>query len=61
MPLILSRKPGESILIRVDGRKIKITAVETRGRVMSLSIEAERDIYIAREEIVVESGHAANG
>jgi carbon storage regulator len=46
--LVLSRKPGESVVI--DGR-IKVKIVRLDGDVVKLGIEAPADIPIHRQEV----------
>lgn len=46
--LVLSRKPGESVLI---GAGITITVREIRGGKVRLAIEAPGDVLILREEL----------
>ena len=55
--LVVSRKPGESIII---GGNVRVTIVEARsdGRVR-IAIEAPNDVRIDREE--VHAAKAANG
>ena len=49
--LILSRKPGESLII--DGR-ITVKVVRLDGDVVKLGIEAPNDIPVHREEVYLE-------
>ncbi|MDA1161555.1 MAG: carbon storage regulator [Planctomycetota bacterium] len=54
--LVLSRKPGERILI---GDKVAITIVRIGPNTVRLGIDAPRDMNIVREELCVEqSGEA---
>lgn len=46
--LVLTRKPGEGIII---GEDIKITIVEVRGNGIRIGIEAPRDRKIHRMEV----------
>ncbi len=46
--LVLSRKPGEKIVI--DG-SITITVVEAQGNRVRIGIEAPEDVRILREEL----------
>jgi carbon storage regulator len=46
--LILSRKPGESIVI--DGR-IKVTIIRAEGEAVKVGIEAPAEIPVHRQEI----------
>jgi carbon storage regulator len=46
--LILTRRPGESILI---GDDIKVTITKIRGRQISVGVEAPNDVAVDREEI----------
>lgn len=50
--LVLSRKPGERILI---GNDITITVVRIGPNTVRLGIEAPRDMNIVREELCVEA------
>jgi carbon storage regulator len=46
--LVLSRKPGERIVI---GQNIELKVVEISGNRVRLAIEAPRDVSIHRQEI----------
>lgn len=46
--LVLSRKPGERILI---GNDIVVTVVRFQGGAVRLGIEAPRDFAVVREEL----------
>ncbi len=49
--LVLSRKPGETILI---GDDIEISIVEVRGDTVRIGINAPRNITILRQELLAE-------
>ncbi len=49
--LVLSRKPGERILI---GEKITLTVVRIGPNNVRLGIDAPRDLNIVREELCIE-------
>ena len=49
--LVLSRKPGEAILI---GDDIEISIVEVRGDTVRIGINAPRNITILRQELMAE-------
>jgi carbon storage regulator len=49
--LILTRKPGESIFVLVNGEQVKVTVVELKGNQIRLGIDAPPSIRIYREEI----------
>ena len=49
--LVLSRKPGERILI---GEDVKITVVRIGPNTVRLGIDAPRDMNIVREELCIE-------
>lgn len=51
--LVLSRKPGERILI---GDKVAITIVRIGPNTVRLGIDAPRDMNIVREELCSEHG-----
>ncbi len=46
--LVLTRKPGESIVI---GNEITVTVVEVRGDQIRLGIDAPRSVQVYREEV----------
>lgn len=46
--LVLSREPGETIVI---GGVVKVTIVEVKGRKVRVGIEAPREVTVHREEI----------
>ena len=54
--LVLSRKPGERILI---GDQVAITIVRIGPNTVRLGIDAPRDMNIVREELCVETGAEA--
>jgi carbon storage regulator len=49
--LVLSRKPGQSILI---GDNIEIQIIEVQGDQIRIGISAPRDISIVRKELIDE-------
>ncbi len=49
--LVLSRKPGEKILI---GDQVQITIVRIGPNTVRLGIDAPRDMNIVREELTIE-------
>ena len=51
--LVLSRKPGEKILI---GDKVQITIVRIGPNTVRLGIDAPRDMNIVRDELVTGDG-----
>lgn len=46
--LVLSRRPGESIVI---GNQVVVTVVEVRGDQIRIGIDAPRDVQVHREEV----------
>lgn len=52
--LILSRKIGESIIIKVGSDNIKITILESNNGTLKLGFEAPNDIKIYRSELYEE-------
>jgi carbon storage regulator len=50
--LVLTRKPGETVLI---GDDVEITIVKTTGSRVRLSINAPREISVRRGELPVEA------
>jgi carbon storage regulator len=49
--LVLSRRPGESIMI---GHEVVLTVLEVRGDVVRIGIKAPRDLDVHREEVFLE-------
>jgi len=49
--LVLSRRPGESIVI---GEDITITVLEVRGDVVRVGIDAPRSLKVYRAELLVQ-------
>lgn len=49
--LVLSRRPGESIVI---GSDIVVTVLEVRGGQIRIGIDAPRDLQVHREEVYQE-------
>ena len=56
--LILSRKPGQSIII---GGIIEITVAEVRGDQVRLGITAPRSVPVFRTEVLISQNRSANG
>ena len=46
--LVLSRKPGERIVI---GPNIELTVVDIRGNKVRLAVEAPREVSVHRQEV----------
>jgi carbon storage regulator CsrA len=46
--LVLTRKIGESIILKIDGRETAIKVLEIRGKQASIGIDAPEDIRISR-------------
>ncbi|GIM45501.1 carbon storage regulator [Collibacillus ludicampi] len=46
--LVLTRKPGESIML---GEQIEVTIVEVKGEQVRIAIQAPRDVKVYRKEI----------
>ena len=49
--LVLTRRPGESVMI---GDDVVITVLEVRGDVVRLGIRAPRSVPVHREEVYLE-------
>ena len=51
--LILTRRPGESLIIEPpDGKQIEVTVLEIKGNQVSIGTNAPDDIAIVREELL---------
>jgi carbon storage regulator len=46
--LVLTRRPGESVMV---GEDVVVTVLEVRGEVIRLGIKAPRSIQVHREEV----------
>ena len=46
--LVLSRRPGESIVV---GNQIVVTVIEVRGDQVRIGIDAPREVQVHREEV----------
>ncbi|WP_432493427.1 carbon storage regulator CsrA [Kineococcus gypseus] len=46
--LVLTRKPGESVVI---GDEVVVRVLEVRGDVVRVGIEAPRDVQVHRQEV----------
>lgn len=55
--LVLTRKPGESIVI---GNGVHVTLLEIRGNRVRLGITAPNGVTIVREELVTETTTVAD-
>jgi carbon storage regulator len=49
--LVLTRRPGESIMI---GDDVVVTVLDVRGDVVRVGIKAPRSVQVHREEVYVE-------
>ena len=49
--LVLSRRPGESVMI---GHDVVLTVLEVRGDVVRVGIKAPREVQVHREEVYAE-------
>lgn len=49
--LVLSRRPGESIIIGEGKGRIRVTVVEVSGDRVKLGIEAPQEVVILRQEL----------
>ena len=47
--LILTRKPGESLII---GEDIKVTIFSVKGNQVRIGIDAPKDVHIVRDELL---------
>lgn len=56
--LVLSRKPGERILI---GDNVTVTIVRIGPNAVKLGIDAPKELNIVREELCLEPAHQAAG
>lgn len=56
--LVLSRKPGETVVI---GDDIQLTVVEIRGSIVRLGLTAPRHVPIYREELGAKAESQAGG
>jgi carbon storage regulator len=54
--LVLSRKPGERILI---GDNVTVTIVRIGPNAVKLGIDAPKELNIVREELCIEGHHQA--
>ena len=51
--LILTRRPGETLIIEApDGKKIEVTVLEVKGNQIRIGTNAPDDIAIVREELL---------
>lgn len=62
MALILTRKTGESIILKLeDGRQIKVTLSEIRRNQARIAFDAPLEIEILREELTDEGTTQEDG
>jgi carbon storage regulator CsrA len=52
MALVLTRRPGEAVLLRREGRQVRVYVVSVEANVVRLAFDAPREIEILREELV---------
>lgn len=51
--LILTRRPGETLIIELpNGKQIDVTVLEVKGNQVRLGTDAPDDIAIVREELL---------
>lgn len=56
--LVLTRRPGESIMI---GDEVVVTVLDVRGDVVRVGIKAPRTVQVHREEVYLELQKANQG
>jgi carbon storage regulator CsrA len=49
--LVLSRKVGQEIDIFVDGKKIRLVFLKSRGDQSRIGIEADKEVKVIRSEL----------
>jgi carbon storage regulator len=49
--LVLSRKPGEKLLLKRGNVTVEVVVVDVRGNRVRLGVEAPKDMRIARAEL----------
>ena len=54
--LVLSRKPGQRVMI---GDNIVVSVIEVRGSTIRLGIEAPRSLSVHREEVLLREAEMA--
>ena len=55
--LVLSRRPGESIIVTTPGgERIKVKVNRVKGEVVSLAFDARLEVGIYREEVAERKG-----
>jgi carbon storage regulator len=57
--LVLSRKPGESVVLTCGNQTITVTFVDQRGGKIRLGFIAPEEVGIWREELVDQSSEAS--
>jgi sRNA-binding carbon storage regulator CsrA len=53
--LVITRKKGQSLLLRVAGKDVWVTLVKCRTGSASIMIEADREVEAVREELLPEN------
>lgn len=54
--LVLSRKTGEGIVIRLEKEEVEIIMVESRTGRARLAVKAPKEVKILRSELATEGG-----
>ena len=49
--LILTRREGESLIVELDGKPVKVLVQETKGNQVKIGIDAPKEVQILREEL----------
>ena len=59
--LVLTRKSGQKIIIRENGKEIVISVLKVQGEQISVGIKAPRSTTIYREEVLIDIQRANEG
>lgn len=54
--LVLSRRKGEQIVLRLGEATVLVQVVELRGRRVRIGVTAPQDVSVFREELCTEGG-----
>jgi carbon storage regulator len=55
--LAITRRPGETIVIELpSGERVSVAVVRIRGNQVRLSVEAPREVPVARGELLITDG-----
>lgn len=50
--LVVTRKPNESLILDVDGKRIEVKILGVKGNQVRVGTDAPKDVHIIRDELL---------